>query len=105
MTALGPIRLTRQYAWRRDDEGVFRADQALGIEGFLTRQATRLLVLAGVEHSFARAQQVVEEFCGWRVDDEVIRRATHAQASARRLRDPTGATRRRFTDAPAWWKC
>jgi hypothetical protein len=68
------------YSWCRDDGGTFRADRVLGIEGFLTRQATRLVTLAGVEHSFARAQQLVQEFCGWQVDDEVIRRATHAQA-------------------------
>jgi hypothetical protein len=80
MTALGPVRLNRPYTWHRDEGGTFRADHVLGVEGFLTRQATRLLVLAGVEHSFARAQQVVKEFCGWQVDDEVIRQATHAQA-------------------------
>ena len=80
MTALGPVRLDREYSWRRGDGGDFRADHALGIEGFLTRQATRLLALAGVEHSFARAQRVIQEFCGWQVDDEVIRQATHAQA-------------------------
>jgi hypothetical protein len=80
MTALGPIRLERQYTWRRSDGGTFRADGVRGVKGFLTRQATRLVTLAGVEHSFARAQQLVQEFCGWQVDDEVIRRATHAQA-------------------------
>jgi hypothetical protein len=80
MTALGPIRLDRRYTWRRDEGGTFRADHVLGIEGFLTRQATRLLVLANVEHSFARPRQVVKEFCGWQVDDEVIRRATHDEA-------------------------
>lgn len=80
MTALGLVRLNRQYTWHRDDGGTFPADHALGIDGFLTRQATRLLVLAGVEHSFARAQQVVHEFWGWQVDDEVIRQATHEEA-------------------------
>lgn len=80
MTALGSVRLTRQYTWRRDEGGRFPADDALGIDGFLSRQATRLLTLAGVEHSFDRAQQVVQEFCGWSVDDEVIRQVTHTQA-------------------------
>src|ERR1051325_8264560 len=80
MTALGAVRLDREYSWRRGGGGVYRADRALGVEGFLTRQATRLLVLAGVEHSFARAQQVVKEFCGWQVDDEGVRQATHPPA-------------------------
>jgi hypothetical protein len=99
MTALGPIRLNRQYTWRRDDGGVFRADHALGIAGFLTRQATRLLVLAGVEHSFARAQQVVQEFCGWQVDDEVIRQVTHAQARQAALARPDRGDAERFANA------
>lgn len=69
MTALGPIRLDRRYPWCRDGGDTFPADRALGIEGFLTRQATRLLKLAGVEHRFARAKQVTQECCGWQADD------------------------------------
>ncbi len=79
--ALGSVRLNRESTWRRDEGGRFRADQVLGIDGFPTRQATRLLALAGVEHSFSRAEQVVQESCGWQVDDDVIRRATRAQAT------------------------
>ena len=79
-TVLGAIRIHRAYSWRRGTGGTFAADQTLGIDGFLTRQATRLVTLAGIEHSFARAQQVLQEFCGWQVDDEVIRQTTHAQA-------------------------
>jgi hypothetical protein len=99
MTALGAIRLDREYTWRRDDGGTFRADHVLGIEGFLTRQARRLLTLAGVEHSFARAQQVVQEFCGWEVDDEVIRQATHAQAKRAAATRPNRGDAQRFTQA------
>ncbi len=99
MTALGPVRLDREYSWRRGEGGTFRADHALGIEGFLTQQATRLLVLAGVEHSFSRAQQVVKEFCGWQVDDEVIRQATHAQARRAATARPDRGDTRRFANA------
>lgn len=52
----------------------------LGLDGFLTLQARRLATFVGVEHSFARAQQVLQELCGWSVDDEVLRRTTHAEA-------------------------
>lgn len=38
------------------------------------------MALVGVEHSFARGQQLLAELCGWQVDDEVIRRTTHAEA-------------------------
>jgi hypothetical protein len=79
-TALGPVPVTREYVWPTSGGGSFPADDALGIDGFLTRQARRLVTLAGVEHSFARAQQVLAELCGWQVDDEVIRRTTHAEA-------------------------
>jgi hypothetical protein len=98
-TALGPVRLDREYTWRRDEGGRFRADQVLGVDGFLTRQATRLLALAGVEHSFARAQQVVQEFCGWQVDDDVIRRATHAQAKRAAAARPDRGDAPRFARA------
>jgi hypothetical protein len=99
MTALGPVPVHREYTWRRGEGGTFRADHALGIAGFLTRQATRLLALAGVEHSFARAQQVVQEFCGWQVDDEVIRRATHAQAQRAAATRPDRGDAARFATA------
>lgn len=79
-TALGPVTVRRLYTWRPSDGGEFPADAALGLDGFLSRQARRLVTLAGVEHSFARAQQVLAEFCGWTVDDDVIRRTTHAEA-------------------------
>ena len=59
---------------------MFRVDAVLGLDGFLTLQARRLVTLVGVEHSFARAQQVLGELCGWQVDDEVIRQTTHAEA-------------------------
>lgn len=88
-TALGAVTVTREYSWHPADGGVYRADLALGLDGFLTRQATRLVTLAGVEHSFARGQQVLQEFCGWQVDDEVIRRTTHAEAKRAQTQRPT----------------
>jgi hypothetical protein len=99
MTALGPVQLKRQYTWRAEHGGRFPADHALGIDGFLTQGATRLLVLAGVEHSFARAQQVVGEFCGWQVDDEVIRQVTHNEAKRAAATRPHRCDRQRFADA------
>lgn len=79
-TALGPIDVGRPYLWHPAEGGRFPADDDLGVDGFLTRQARRLVTLVGVEHSFARGQQLLAELCGWQVDDEVIRRTTHAEA-------------------------
>lgn len=84
-TALGPVDVRRPYLWHPTAGGRFPADELLGVDGFLTRQARRLVTLAGIDHSFARAQQVLAEFCGWEVDDEVIRQTTHAEA--RRVAD------------------
>lgn len=84
-TALGRVELRRPYLWHPTESGLFPADELLGVDGFLTRQARRLVTLAGLDHSFARAQRVLAEFCGWEVDDEVIRQTTHAEA--RRVAD------------------
>lgn len=90
MTAVGRIRLTRQYALA--DGGGFPADAALGVAGYVTTAARRMAVLAGARDSFARAEVVLRELAGWELDDEVIRQLTHATASR------VNATRRDRTD-------
>jgi hypothetical protein len=91
MTAVGPINLSRDYVWNATDGGRFRADAVLGLDGFLTRQATRLTTLAGLDQSFARGRQILREMCGWEVDDDVIRQTTHAEAKrATRQRSSRG---------------
>jgi hypothetical protein len=54
------------------------ADQRLGILGGRTRQAERLLCLAGGSWSFDRAAKLLQEFCGLRISDNTIRAACHA---------------------------
>jgi Uncharacterised protein family (UPF0236) len=49
------------------------ADERLGVSGGRTRQAERLLCLAGGSWSFDRAAQLLKEFCGLRVSDNTIR--------------------------------
>jgi hypothetical protein len=80
MTALGRVRVTRVYA-TGPDGGSFAADEALGVDGYLTTHARRLATLAGVQRSFAKAQQLLAEMCGWELDDETIRQVTHASAT------------------------
>lgn len=68
--------------------------------GYLTAAATRMAVLAGARQPFAKAQQLLTELSGWELDDEVIRRATHAAAArATATRDGRGAAQR-FAAAP-----
>lgn len=99
-TALGPVTVDRAYAWHREGGGAYPADGTLGIDGFLTRQATRLVALVGVEQSFARAQRLLAELCGWTVDDETIRQTTHAEAKRVRAARPTLGVPAAFAAAP-----
>jgi hypothetical protein len=71
----------------------------LGLDGFLTLQARRLVTLVGVEHSFARGQQMLHELCGWQVDDEVIRQTTHAEAQRAARQRPTRSDAAAFATA------
>jgi hypothetical protein len=91
--------MSRAYSWHAHAGGTFRADDVLGLDGFLTLQARRLVTLAGVEHSFARAQQVLHELCGWQVDDEVIRQATHAAGQRAARERPVRADAAAFAQA------
>ena len=79
MTALGRIRLRRPYAVTEGGER-FPADAVLGAEGYVTVAAQRMAVPAGSRDSFARAEVMPREWAGGALDDEVIRRLTHAAA-------------------------
>ena len=96
LTAVGPVALTRGYVTcRRCRDGRFGADRVLGVEGYLSAAAERMAVLAGVRDSFARAEQLLAELAGWALDDETIRRATHAAAArATATRDRRGTAAR-----------
>jgi hypothetical protein len=80
MTALGAVTLGRTYfACQTCGLGGYHADQHLGLEGFLTRQATRLICLIGGQHSFAASERLLAECCGWNVSDERIRQTCQAE--------------------------
>lgn len=98
MTALGRVRLTRRYV-TTDSGGFFPADAVLGTDGYVTAAAQRMAVRAGARDSFARAEVLLRELAGWELDDEVIRRLTHA-AAARLSASRTDRTDdRRFAEA------
>lgn len=86
MTALGLITVQRIYfTCGRCKEGGYLLDPRLGIDGFLTRQATRLACRAGACHSFAEAEELLADLCGWQISDERLRQACHEEA--RRIAD------------------
>jgi hypothetical protein len=77
LTAVGRVRLSRQYVSSAEG-GDFPADAEIGVNGYLTRGAERMAVLAGARDSFARAQTTLKELAGLELDDDVIRQLTHA---------------------------
>lgn len=98
MCAVGRLTLSRLYV-TGPDGGVYPADAALGLDGYLTVQASRMATLAGVQQSFAKAQQLLSELSGWSVDDETIRQTTHATAKRAQADRPQRADAERFTAA------
>jgi hypothetical protein len=98
LTALGRIRLTRQYAVAGGG-GEFPADAVLGVEGYVTTAAQRMAVLAGARDSFARAEVMLRELAGWELDDEVIRQLTHAAAKGLAAVRENRADAQRFAKA------
>jgi hypothetical protein len=97
-TAFGCIALSRPYVVA-SGEGSFPADEHLGVDGFLTTAAKRLVTLAGVAKSFAQAERLLAELCGWSVDAETIRRTTHESAKAIAASRPSRADAGSFAAA------
>lgn len=83
MTAAGRVALIRR-ALRCPACGLtaYPLDARVGLEGFLSPQATRLACLAAASWSFDVASDRLEEFAGVRIDDETIRRHCHKAAEA-----------------------
>jgi hypothetical protein len=98
MTALGRIALSRLYVTDAGGGG-FPADEVLGIDGYLSVGARRMASLAGLQQSFAKAEQLLSELSGWELDDETIRRLTHATAKAAARERCTRKDRARFAAA------
>jgi hypothetical protein len=81
MTALGRSELLRTYfACPGCGQGGAHVDRLLGLDGFLTRQASRLVCLTGSQLAFAAAGRMLAVCCGWAVSDETIRLACQGQA-------------------------
>ena len=55
----------------------YPADARIGLDGFLSPQATRLACLAAATWSFDVAAERLDEMAGLRLDDETIRRHVH----------------------------
>lgn len=101
MTAVGPIEVRRTYfTCATCKQGAFGADPILGIDGYLTPGAARMACLAGMQQSFAHAEQLLDELAGWQLDDETIRRLCHETAWRVQAEREQRATATRFAEAP-----
>lgn len=81
MTALGEAAVLRTYfACSICGQGGPHVDRRIGLDGFLSRQATRLACLVGGQRSFADAARLLAACCGWTLSDETIRHACLAEA-------------------------
>jgi hypothetical protein len=95
VTAAGVVRLARLYlVCPRCGTAHYPLDGRLGLTGFVSPLAQRLLCLAGASWSFARAAANLREFCGVAVCDNTIRAACPAHGGALRdwQRDDPAAT-------------
>jgi len=102
LTAAGVIRLDRLYlVCPRCHAGRHPLDGRLGIAGFVSPAAQRLLCLAGASWSFDRAAANLKEFCGLAVCDNTIRKVCHDHGGALRRwqrDDPNAAAAFRATE-------
>src|SRR5262249_7236112 len=81
LTAAGDIRLQRLYCVCPGcGTSRYPLDGRLGLEGFVSPQARKLLTLAGASWSFAGAAGHLAEFCGLRTCDQTIRKACYEAA-------------------------
>jgi hypothetical protein len=81
LTAAGDVRLRRLYlVCPRCGASRYPLDQRLGVQGFVSPQARKLLSLAGASWSFARAAEHLAEFCGLRACGQTVRAVCFEEA-------------------------
>lgn len=70
------------FVCRKCRVGAYPLDARAGVDGYASRQARRLMCLAGASWSFDRASEHLEELCGLKVSDNTIRKACQEEATA-----------------------
>lgn len=89
------------FVCRRCRVGGHGADLRLGVQGGRSRQAERLLCLAGASWSFAKSSAYLKEFCGLNVSTNTVRSVCQCEASsieAWQAHDPEAG--RHFRETP-----
>lgn len=100
MTAAGRVRLERRSALCPTcGTATYPLDARVGLDGFLSPQATRLACTAVASWSFDIASARLGEFAGLEIDGETIRRHCHAAAEALARRRDRAAPKAAFDAA------
>lgn len=74
LTAAGDVTLRRrEFTCRRCGARAYALDERLGVDGFVSPGAQRLLCLLGAERSFERSARLLREVAGLCVCDNTIR--------------------------------
>jgi hypothetical protein len=60
--------------------GGYLVDDRIGLDGWLSQRAERMMTLAGVEQSFRHGSFLLQELAGWTISHEVIRQTCYRQA-------------------------
>jgi hypothetical protein len=82
MTAVGLISLFRVYFFCLCCElGRYPLDDVLGLDGFLSKAARRVVCFIASTNSFARTEAILDEACGWSISDEEIRRVCYREGA------------------------
>jgi len=85
VTAAGRVRLWRVYLECHPcGSGAFVLDERLGVDGLLSRQARRLVCLAGASWSYDRSAAHLKELCGIALSDTTIRQVCQAEGQQMR---------------------
>jgi hypothetical protein len=80
MTAVGPISLSRVYfCCPCCALGSYPLDDLLGLDGFLSKQARRVVCFIASNNSFAKTHDILDEVCGWSISDELIRHVCYRE--------------------------
>ncbi len=102
LTAVGLVVLSRIFFHCAGCcQCLFRADELVGIDGFMTNEAKRMACLAGVSESFEKAQRLLNELAGISVSDESIRLCCHqVAADAKKWTEAEVPAAERFASSP-----
>jgi hypothetical protein len=80
MTSVGPISLNRVYFFCTHCHlGGYPLDDFLGLDGFLSKQARRVVCFIASNNSFGKTGDILDEVCGWSISDELIRQVCYRE--------------------------